>query len=122
MTTEQKRRHVYNLKYYKEHTEKLKANNKAYRIENRKRVKLSLLKTLYGRFGWTPEWHKAQLKKYKKRCAICRKKRRLCVDHKGKNLRGLLCNNCNTMLGFICDSADSLRRAVTYVLRHRGKL
>ena len=77
-------RHVYNLAYYQKNKEKLKADTKAYRLKNLKKVKLCIRRALYGKFGWTLEWHRAQLTRYKRCCAICLKRKVLCVDHKGK--------------------------------------
>lgn len=58
------------------------------------------------------------------RCAICdtfKEPLSLCVDHNhvtGK-VRGLLCNGCNTGLGFFKDSPDALESALQY-LEERG--
>jgi hypothetical protein len=53
------------------------------------------------------------------KCAICRRKRRrLCVDHchtRG-HLRGLLCNRCNSGVGFFGDSPPLLLRAALYLM------
>lgn len=62
-------------------------------------------------------------------CAICRQPpadgQRLCVDHDhtccpgqrscGRCVRGLICQNCNKMLGFAGDSVVTLRAAVGYL-------
>lgn len=62
-------------------------------------------------------------------CAICKnpesKKRRLSVDHDheccpgsgscGKCIRGLLCSNCNTALGLVKDSVETLKSAIAYL-------
>jgi hypothetical protein len=50
-------------------------------------------------------------------CAICKKKRRLVVDHDHKStvVRGLLCQTCNSGLGMMMDSPLLLRIAATYV-------
>lgn len=54
-------------------------------------------------------------------CAICRQEsdKPLVVDHdhgSGK-VRGLLCNACNTGLGFFKDDPAALATAITYLLR-----
>jgi hypothetical protein len=65
------------------------------------------------------------------RCALCRRKREqtripkrsLSVDHShatGK-IRGLLCNNCNVLLGFAGDDANTLVRGAIFLVRHGGK-
>lgn len=51
------------------------------------------------------------------RCAICRRKVELVVDHDhttGK-FRGLLCSWCNTGLGYFKDSPERLRQAIDYL-------
>ena len=55
-------------------------------------------------------------------CAICQKeqKPRLAVDHDhvtGK-VRGLLCNNCNWMLGSGKDNSTILKKGAEYLERH----
>lgn len=58
------------------------------------------------RFGITTDEYESMLKKQKGGCAICEMKhnhkRRFCVDHchKTNKVRGLLCNGCNTGVGF----------------------
>ncbi|WP_255985101.1 endonuclease domain-containing protein, partial [Klebsiella pneumoniae] len=57
------------------------------------------------------------------RCAICnRKTRRLFVDHchtKG-HVRGLLCQTCNTFLGWYEKKADTILRFQAYIEAHPG--
>lgn len=58
-------------------------------------------------------------------CAICGKhqseqKKHLSVDHNhttGK-IRGLLCSNCNTMLGFAKENQEILKNAIKYLKKH----
>lgn len=62
-------------------------------------------------------------------CAICGRPPRgtikhdkyLCVDHKDTEetieIRGLLCNYCNTALGFLDDDIDLLQKAIEYLQR-----
>lgn len=68
-------------------------------------------------------------------CAICRTtqvpiKGWFYVDHDhrccptkarscGKCIRGLLCNNCNTGLGYFADNPEAMRRAAEYVTKDR---
>jgi len=56
-------------------------------------------------------------------CAICRRKARrwLCVDHchGTQQVRGLLCDKCNTALGLLEDDPDRMRAAGAYVDRAR---
>jgi hypothetical protein len=86
--------------------------------------------SLLREYGITPEVYQALFEAQGGRCAICRresnyldprygKTRRLAVDHDhntGK-IRGLLCNQCNTALGKLGDSATSVMRAVEYLRR-----
>ena len=54
-------------------------------------------------------------------CGLCRKaptgRKRLSVDHDHATgaVRGLLCTQCNTLIGMARESAELLRRAATYV-------
>lgn len=60
-------------------------------------------------------------------CAICgepppqnKKLNRLYVDHNHETgqVRGLLCNNCNTAIGQLRDSLDIVLKAAAYLRRH----
>lgn len=53
------------------------------------------------------------------RCAICRREKKLHVDHchKSQKIRGLLCGSCNRGLGLFGDSPEILLSAERY-LRH----
>lgn len=52
-------------------------------------------------------------------CLICgnASERRLCVDHCHKTgfIRGLLCNHCNTAIGFLKEDPSLIRRAAEYI-------
>ncbi|MEU2713871.1 endonuclease VII domain-containing protein [Streptomyces sp. NPDC007205] len=58
------------------------------------------------------------------RCAICRQEpapgKRLVVDHDHGTgvVRGLLCQNCNVMIGMAQDNPSTLARAIAYL--HAG--
>jgi hypothetical protein len=64
-----------------------------------------------------------QAAKQRQRCAICRTKvpggryNKWHVDHKHgtKKMRGLLCNNCNTGIGFLKESLHVLKNAIKYL-------
>lgn len=51
------------------------------------------------------------------RCAICRKRRTLVVDHDHvtRRVRGLLCLNCNVMLGHAKDDPKILTAGAAYL-------
>jgi hypothetical protein len=69
-------------------------------------------------FGITLDDYEAMAEAQGHICAICRlPKTPLCVDHchvTGK-VRGLLCHDCNKMLGFANDNTDVLSRAIEYL-------
>jgi hypothetical protein len=75
-------------------------------------------------YGLTPEQYENMIINQGFKCAICgihetaiKGKRRLCIDHchtTGK-VRGLLCPNCNLMLGTARDNPDYLREGAKYL-------
>jgi hypothetical protein len=69
------------------------------------------------RYGITPEQFLAMEASQKGRCAICRKAKKLHVDHchETKQVRGLLCMACNTSLGKFENSPEMLRAAIQYL-------
>ena len=80
------------------------------------------------RFGITQERYDQMLEDQDNRCAICKRTetaKAWAIDHDhsccpgqsscGECVRGLLCSNCNTAIGLLGDSVDSLRSAITYL-------
>jgi hypothetical protein len=58
-------------------------------------------------------------------CAICRQHaERLHVDHchDTGQIRGLLCQNCNTALGKFHDNIEHLANAISYLAQHAGSI
>jgi hypothetical protein len=88
-------------------------------------------KTIKHRFNLTRSEYEAKLEEQSGVCAICGGEqpggKYLAVDHDhnccsenkccGECNRGLLCNNCNTMLGHAKDDIDRLLEAVAYLRR-----
>ena len=74
---------------------------------------------LIRKYGVTQADYDAMLKRQGGCCAICRKsqERALDVDHNHSTgeVRGLLCTNCNRMIGHAGDSAERLEAAAAYL-------
>ena len=88
-------------------------------------------KFLQQLYNLTPEEYDHKLKKQEHKCAICRRSeqdknrrsyRSLCVDHchKTRQVRGLLCNSCNKLLGFAEDNPVILLKAIQYLKGNLG--
>lgn len=89
-----------------------------------KRTNLRLL------YNITPEEYNKILTQQNGVCAICftketvdrkGKKYDLCVDHchETNTIRGLLCRKCNSGLGLLGDSLDTLKKAISYLEKHK---
>ena len=89
---------------------------KNYRQENAKRYSDNYR---IWKYGVTPEQVTELKRKQDYKCAICRKElpEKFVVDHShvsGK-VRGLLCRNCNLMIGWAKDSSDICESASQYL-------
>lgn len=77
--------------------------------------------TLKKLYGITVDQYNEMLVKQNGVCAICREKSQKTLDvdhcHKTNQVRGLLCNRCNTGLGNYKDDAVRLRAAAEYLER-----
>jgi hypothetical protein len=77
-------------------------------------------------YGITLEEYEVLLKNQNSGCAICgaenadSKGRRLHVDHchSTDRVRGLLCKDCNTLLGYAKDQPEILQKAAIYLQTH----
>jgi hypothetical protein len=82
--------------------------------------------------GWTQVMFDAAWVKQKGRCAICRivmrrighLKDSVSADHchNSDQPRGLLCNRCNTGIGYFEDEPYFLRTAASYLVTHSAKV
>ena len=92
-------------------------------------------KYLWTRYRLTEEEYDTLFADQSGVCAICKMAqsygRALAVDHDhaccpgksscGSCIRGLLCNNCNTVLGHLRDDVDLMRKAVDYLTSYRSQ-
>lgn len=84
-------------------------------------------KHLRSKYGITHVEYDLMLDSQKGACKICNVhqinlSKRLSVDHchsTGK-IRGLLCSQCNSMLGYAKDKTDLLEKAIGYLKEHNG--
>jgi hypothetical protein len=94
--------------------------------DNKYRISASRRDKLKRQYGLTPEDYDKLLEFQNHRCKICngtetnrsrRGFRALSVDHDHKTgkIRGLLCDNCNHMLGQAGDNPTILLRAIQYL-------
>lgn len=103
------------IEYYQEY------DRKRNQTEERKRYKRNL--ELVKRYGITLEEYEKRIDEQNRLCPICQKelkpftKHGASVDHCHNSLqiRGILCNKCNSLLGFVNDDVDSLKRAIQYL-------
>lgn len=89
----------------------------------------------YGRHWWLMTQYNLTFFEYEKihkeqngKCAICDKHeseldRILLVDHnhKTKEIRGLLCNSCNTLLGYLKDDPELIERVLKSAKAYLGR-
>jgi len=94
-----------------------------YNKRNSNSVRSQYLKRNYG---LTFEEFDSMLTKQDNCCAICKGKepygrhKRFTVDHNHKTgeVRGLLCNRCNTALGLVGDNIHTLKSMIQYLESH----
>lgn len=78
------------------------------------------------KYGLSKEQYLDMLIEQNNKCAICKQEtdKRLSIDHDhsccvngscGKCVRGLLCSNCNSALGFAKDNVDILKSMIEYL-------
>lgn len=111
-------------KYYAEHKEERAAYNKEYCAshieEKRARNKKSSRKCTMKKYGLTAEDYNKIFVGQGGVCAICGRPpdgKSLAIDHDHtiEKVRGLLCSDCNLMLGGANDSTETLARAIKYL-------
>ncbi len=76
-------------------------------------------KAIAKKYGLGEQAYETLLAAQGGKCAICKHPKKLVVDHcrSTNKVRGLLCHNCNTLLGHARDSIDVLHAAIQYLQR-----
>ena len=123
LTDEEKRLHrrQYEQRRYLKDKIKRLALQKRYRLSSK--GKLARLKIILKRYGLCLEDYFKLLHKQKGKCAICGTTKpgarygRFAVDHNHQTgqVRGLLCNCCNSFLGHINDNVEIAHQVVIYL-------
>lgn len=105
-----------------EHQRAIIARRRKYYRENREYLLACAVKKFRenpgSKFGLLPEEYWEMVKEADGACQLCLGKlEKKCVDHDHKTglVRGLICFHCNTALGHIRDSQDTLRRMIDYL-------
>ena len=112
---------LYQKEWYENNKDAQKANAKKYRKKN----PLSHFKSHIKReYGITLDDYNAMFSNQHGSCAICNThqkdlEKRLSVDHchTSGNVRGLLCNRCNTSIGLFDEDTSILKSAINYIDR-----
>lgn len=92
---------------------------------HRKHVPYSKDKRLKRKYGISIHDYQQMVINQSGRCDICKSpesdKVKFQVDHchKTGKIRSLLCNRCNSVLGFAQDSTEILQSAIKYLLTHK---
>lgn len=118
-----KKQYEKNHEYILEQHSKWCENNKEHiREYNSKTSEYRRNQALKTKYGITIEDYDKLLETQSNGCAICGKTpekngRRLYVDHDHETgiIRGLLCRDCNLILGFAHDNISTLARAINYL-------
>ena len=105
-------------KYKIKHKEKLTPKDRI--RNNRLYHKNYRFKRIEKIYGLNKNQLEALRQKQNNVCAICYRvdvKKDLCVDHNHKTgaVRGLLCQRCNTAIGLLGDSPETLQGAIDYL-------
>jgi hypothetical protein len=119
------RRNKEHRQQYIENIDKRREEHKQYYIKNKEeRRKYKYL----NRYGLTMEQYNEMFNNQNGCCAICgihqsELKRKLFVDHchESGEVRKLLCNHCNLMLGNANDNKDILFNAIQYLEEYDKK-
>jgi len=102
-------------RYRKKHAEKIRLRMAA---NYRRNVKARKEYEMARRYGITSVQFSSLRTEQENRCAICRNQMdppHIDHDHQTGEVRGLLCQFCNSGLGYFRDNSENLRRAILYL-------
>jgi hypothetical protein len=111
-------------RWVKENPDKNKQSMENYLANNpEKRAQTYKNQRLKSKYGLTLEQYESACQNQNNRCFICKAPTAvLNVDHCHRTtvVRGLLCSNCNHMLGNATDDPEILRKGIEYLLNPPG--
>ena len=118
----------YHKQYYLDNKKKINEQNNAWYYANREEeIKKRVISNRKRQYGMTPEMIEQMLASQNGCCAICRDDKpggrghwHIDHDHETGQVRGLLCQRCNSGLGFFRDNITILEGAINYL--HRESL
>jgi hypothetical protein len=105
-------------RYYEANREHVLEHNRRWRDTNKERSKQ---RVRLKRYGLVREDFDSLLASQGGTCAVCKtaepRGNGWCIDHchQAGDVRGILCNNCNTAIGLFSDNPDHLRAAAEYI-------
>jgi hypothetical protein len=133
MLKSKEKRAEYARNYYEKNKTRFKKWHKAYRENNKDKIRVMIRNWYIKQYGLSLEQHTSMLKKQNGVCAICGNKeiwkdskgriKNLSIDHNHvtNEIRGLLCNRCNRLLGLINDDIKILKSTIKYLSNKRVK-
>jgi len=85
--------------------------------EKKHNTSLGHIRRLCCQYGMTDQHYMQMEFDQKGKCAICKQKKSLDIDHNHitHRVRGLLCQNCNVGLGQFMDDPEVLKEAIIYL-------
>jgi len=106
----------------KNNPEKTSVIQKNYRKNHPEKMTKLYRKYTLQKHGITQDEYDEMLKNQKGMCAICGQKKFLVIDHNHitQKIRGLLCFQCNNLLGFAEDNIETLKHAIDYIENKSG--
>jgi hypothetical protein len=114
---------AYRINFRKNNREKLRAQSKEYRKTHKQEERNRSIKRFHG---LSPEEYESILNSQGGVCAICQKDQwnskgpNVDHDHLTGNIRGILCNGCNTALGLIKENSDTAIAMAEYIKKHNA--
>lgn len=101
-------------KYREANPDKVRKNSLAYINRNKEALEEKRIKRVYG---INKTEYQEMLERQEGKCAICKKKEKLVIDHDHESgkVRGLLCTRCNTAIGYFLDDIESIKSAISYL-------
>ena len=115
-------RNSYRVKLRKKNGEATRQREARWRENNPDKVRAGYTKhRLKKKFNLTPEEYQEMFDLQGQRCLICKcSEGMFCIDHchATKVIRGILCRDCNLLLGMAKDNPNTLRAAIIYLKKY----